>query len=104
MSLNSTVFGFTFAVGLFFLAMAWFSTTSMALYCIRKGNVRRHKEWMIRSYIVTFAFVTFWILTDYVPYEEWWGLTKPEVARATIWMVWVVPMMAFEIYKQARQV
>jgi hypothetical protein len=40
-------------------ALAWFVTTAMAYYTNRKGLVSLHKEWMIRAYVVTFAFVTF---------------------------------------------
>ena len=33
--------------------------SGMALIAIRRRNFIQHKEWMIRSYVVTFAFVTF---------------------------------------------
>jgi len=46
-------------LGLFFLAMAWISTTSLAYVAIRRRLVDQHREWTIRSYVVTFAFVTF---------------------------------------------
>ncbi len=39
----------------------------MAYYSIRHGLVELHKEWMIRAYVVTFAFVFFRILSDYGP-------------------------------------
>ncbi len=104
LSVTSAVFGPTFGVGLFCMALAWVSITSMAVYCIRKRNVRLHQQWMTRSYIVTFAFVTFRIVTDYVPYEAWWGLTRPEISNAIIWAVWVVPLIAYEIYIQYREV
>lgn len=48
-----------YAAGLFCLAMAWVVTTSMAYYAIRTRRIEQHREWMIRSYVVTFAFVTF---------------------------------------------
>lgn len=54
-----TDFGLIFGTGLFFLALAWISTTSLAFVAIRRGLVDEHREWMIRSYVVTFAFVTF---------------------------------------------
>ena len=53
---------FAYAAGLFGLACAWVVTTSMALYAIRKRALEQHREWMIRSYVVTFAFVTFRLL------------------------------------------
>jgi Predicted membrane protein (DUF2306) len=47
------------AFGLGGLALAWMLTTGMALIAIRRSLVDQHKEWMIRSYVVTFGFVTF---------------------------------------------
>ena len=104
LSVSSSVWGPTFGVGLFCLALAWVSTSGMAVFCIRKGNVRLHRQWMIRSYILTFAFVIFRVFTDYLPYEAWWGLTLAEISNATIWLSWVMPMMAYEIYAQCREV
>ena len=50
---------FAHASGLFGLAGAWVITTSMAYLSIRRRAIEQHREWMIRSYVVTFAFVTF---------------------------------------------
>lgn len=94
---TSALYGFAWAVALVCLAIAWLATTGMALYNIRKRNVLLHKQWMIRSYIVTFAFVTFRIFTDYVPYEAWWGLSRADMSNAFIWPVWVMPLLAYEI-------
>lgn len=63
----TTTYGWGFAVGLMGLASAWLVTTSMAYFTIRKGLVALHKEWMIRAYVVTFAFVTSRTLSDYGP-------------------------------------
>jgi len=104
LSIVSAVFGLTFGVALFSMALAWVSITSMAVYCIRKRNIQLHKQWMIRSYILTFAFVTFRIFTDYLPYEAWWGVSRAEMSNAIIWGVWVLPLIAYEIYVQSREV
>lgn len=37
--------------------LGWLLTTAVGLYCIRKGNVRQHEEWMIRSYPFAMVFV-----------------------------------------------
>ena len=59
--------GWAFEVGLMGLATSWLITTTVAYYTIRIGLVALHKEWMIRAYVVTFAFVFFRILSDYSP-------------------------------------
>jgi uncharacterized membrane protein len=35
----------------------WLLTTAVALYCVRKGDIRQHQEWMIRSYPFAMVFV-----------------------------------------------
>jgi uncharacterized membrane protein len=35
----------------------WLVTTAVALYCVRKGDIRQHQEWMIRSYPFAMVFV-----------------------------------------------
>jgi uncharacterized membrane protein YozB (DUF420 family) len=104
LAFSSHLYGVAWAVALVCLALAWLSTTAMALYCIKRRNLRLHKQWMIRSYIVTFAFVTFRIMTDVVPYDAWWGISARELANAAIWPVWVLPLLAYEIYLQSRNV
>jgi hypothetical protein len=93
----SQLYGFAWAVSLPCLAAAWLATTGMALYGIRTRNVLLHKQWMVRSYIVTFAFVSFRLITDYVPYETWWGISRPDMSNAAIWPVWVAPLLVYEM-------
>jgi hypothetical protein len=54
-----TTFGFAFGAGLAGLATAWVITTGLAFAAIRRHLYEQHKEWKIRSYVVTTAFVTF---------------------------------------------
>ena len=51
--------GAIFGSGLFFLGVAWLTTTGLAYVAVKKYLIDQHREWMIRSYVVTFAFVTF---------------------------------------------
>ena len=57
-----TDFGWIFGMGLGSLAVAWLLTTGLAFVAIRRHAIDQHKEWMIRSYVVTCAFVTFRIM------------------------------------------
>ena len=100
LSVTSAVYGFAWGVGVFSLAVAWLATTGMALLCIKRRNIKAHRQWMIRSYIVTFAFVLFRITTDYIPAEELWGISLAEMSVAMIWPVWVLPLLAYEVYLQ----
>ena len=51
--------GWGFGAGITALGIAWLVTTTLAVAAIRRGLIEQHRDWMIRSYIVTFAFVTF---------------------------------------------
>lgn len=103
LSVTSAVFGFAWGVGVFSLALAWLAITGMALLCIKRRNIKAHRQWMVRSYIVTFAFVLFRITTDYVPAEALWGVSPPEMSTAMIWPVWVLPQLGYELYLQYRE-
>ena len=97
LSINSAVFGFAWGVSLFMLAVAWLTITATAIYLIRTRQVLAHQQWMVRSYIVTFAFVLFRIVTDHVPAQELWGISRADWSNAMIWPVWVVPLLCYEI-------
>lgn len=93
-----------FGIALMGLAIAWIVTSATAYAAIMRGLVQIHKEWMVRSYLVTFAFVTFRLLND-----EWpnllarWGSYDDRVANVT-WISWVVPLLAYELILQARRI
>jgi hypothetical protein len=97
----TTTFGWAFGFGILGLAAAWVSTTAMAYYAIRQRMVEIHKEWMIRAYLVTFAFVTFRVFSDYGPTSH---LKPPDHLFITLsWACWVVPLFITEIVLQLRR-
>ena len=83
------------------LALAWFTTTSMAFYAILKRRIAVHKEWMVRAYVVTFAFVTFRILNDFPPLSH----VQPAGDRANMigWACWAIPLLFTEVILQLRR-
>lgn len=88
----------TWATSLLFLAMAWFFTAAMAFRFILLKRVNLHKEWMIRSYVVTFAFVLFRWLNGMVWIHELGSFT--EIGPNLIWISWVIPLFFTEIILQ----
>lgn len=95
-----TTFGWAFGFSLIGLALAWVTTAGMAYYAILKRRIQIHKEWMVRAYVVTFAFVTFRLLNDYGPTSH----LQPDNDRAiTIgWACWVLPLLVTEVIIQVR--
>ena len=97
-----TDFGWVFGAGLTGLATAWLLTTGLALISIRKHLIAQHQEWMIRSYVVTFAFVNFrWFFSVL----EAAGVgTALERATAASWFCWAVPLLVTELALQGRKI
>ncbi|MGG1551570.1 DUF2306 domain-containing protein [Paenibacillus ferrarius] len=48
------------------LDMFWLATTAAGIYAIMQRQVARHRVWMLRSYAITFVFVTFRIVLGIV--------------------------------------
>ena len=73
----------------------------MAILAIRHHAYEQHREWMIRSYTVTFAFVTFRLA------DQWLGdlHLAPRDAIFTImaWACWAVPLLIAEPFLQLRR-
>ena len=97
----ATTFGWAFGFALLALATAWVTTAGMAFYAILKGQVQIHKEWMVRAYVVTFAFVTFRVLNDYYPGPR----LQPDNDRAITvgWVCWALPLLFTELILQLRR-
>ncbi len=93
--------GPVFGSGLFFLAIAWITTTTMAFAAIKKGLTDQHKEWTIRSYVVTFAFVTFRAFE--LPLEKS-GMPQLQAIGIMAWACWAVPLLVTEAILQARKI
>lgn len=90
-----------FGLALGGLAAAWWLTTAMAYLAIRSGVTTQHKEWMIRSYVVTFAFATFRLMYD-LPVLS--GMADPARSAALAWIAWVAPLFATEMVLQGRRI
>ncbi len=46
-----------FSIGVDVHAAVWFFTTLMAFLTARNGHIAQHRQWMVRSYILTFSFI-----------------------------------------------
>ena len=93
-----TTFGKAWGLGVACLAFAWATTTLMAYYAVRQRQISIHKEWMIRSYVVTFAFVTFRVLNDFPPMMNW--LPEADRSNTYIWACWAIPLLITEVILQ----
>ena len=74
--------------------LAWIVTSATGFIAIRGGQVQVHRRWMIRSYLVTLAPVTFRVAL-HAP--GLMALASPVVMiPLLLWLSWVVPLLAYE--------
>ena len=96
-----TELGWGFGAGITGLGVAWLVTTSLAIAAIRRGFIEQHREWMVRSYVVTFAFVTFRVLAVAL---EGAGMPIQQVIDFAAWSCWAVPLLVTEAILQGRKI
>jgi hypothetical protein len=77
-------------------------TTTLAYVAIRRKRLNQHKEWMIRSYVVTFGFVSFRALL--VTLQAARVGTEPEQLAISAWFCWAVPLLVTEAILQGRKI
>jgi uncharacterized membrane protein len=63
-------------------SFGWVVTTSMALYCVRSGNVALHRRWMIRSYPFAMVFTFARTVPVFVPVAR----LGPTGGEAVVWL------------------
>lgn len=80
------------------LAVLWLSTTVMALKSIQEQKIQAHKEWMIRSYALTFAAVTLRLWLPIVPAVFHLDFVSAYVIIS--WLCWVPNIIIAELIIQ----
>ena len=87
-----------YSSGLFALSVAWLVTTGMALYAIRTRRIEQHREWMLRSYTVTFAFVSFRLASTWL--HRWLHVpadpAADDIETLLAWACWAIPLLFAE--------
>ena len=96
----TTAAGAFYASGLFGLAVAWTVTTGMAYLAIRARAIEQHREWMIRSFVVTLAFVVFRAVVAVLGMA---GIGLIESLSFAAWACWSVPLVLLEPCLQWRK-
>jgi len=81
-------------VGFLLLALLWLTTGAAAYLRIRRGEVRLHREWMIRNYALTFSAV---MLRVWLALFMALGYDFPEAYATVAWLCWVPNLLAAEL-------
>ena len=93
--------GIVYDTGLAMLGIVWLTTTLMAWLSIRKGNKEMHKEWMIKSYVLTLSFVMFRFTEDLLARAGVSDFVGRKVLMA--WACWAIPFFITELVLQLRK-
>lgn len=87
--------GWPAALGFAGMSLLWFYTSAMGVISIRQGRVEAHRQWMRRSYALTFAAVTLrlWVplLSLYTP------MSALNVVIVTAWISWLGNLLVVEL-------
>lgn len=84
------------------LITAWVLTTGLAFLAIRRRNFEQHREWMIRSYVVTFSFVVLRIGVNILDALD----IGPKAQRidSMTWFSFAVPLLLAEAVLQGTKI
>lgn len=82
------------------LATIWLFTTVAAYRFIKKRNVQRHREFMLRSYICGLAFVFIRLLPEINDMTGIFNFIEDNEMRRTVyeWICWVYPLIVVEFW------
>jgi hypothetical protein len=83
----------SFGIALLVLAFVWVLTTAMAYLAIRNRQFDTHKEWMLRSYVVTYGFSIFRLLDELQFFQSLGNERFATIA----WVCWTIPLMMTEV-------
>ena len=78
------------------LGMAWLGATAMAVRSARNRRFDSHRSWMIRSYVLVWAFVLCRLLSKIPSFPEL------GTGAAVIWLSWIIPLFLCEVVLQWR--
>ncbi len=69
----------------------WLVTTFVALYAVRTGNIKQHREWMIRSYPFAIVFVVARVILALPPIQALGEIGVVSVVWSTIAAAYLLP-------------
>ncbi|NEV92756.1 DUF2306 domain-containing protein [Psychroflexus sp. YR1-1] len=89
----------SWSISLFVLALVWLVSVLMAYRAIMLKTIPQHREWMIRSYIISLGFVLFRFLNENSLVQDVMP-TFEERGPACLWLSWTVSLFASEVVLQ----
>jgi hypothetical protein len=82
-------------------AAAWVVCTTAALITARNGQIARHRQWMVRSYAVTFTFVSSRVLNIWPLY---WSHLNDRLAAVGLIVFTLASLLVVELGLNWREI
>lgn len=79
------------------LTLFWFVTTAMAYRVVRLGRIQQHKEWMIRSFVMTVSVLLFRLIMEIPIMRE---SVTIGLKTGVSFLSWTVPLLFTELILQ----
>lgn len=73
----------------------WISSTLLAYYAALRRDFRLHKEWMVRSYLVTLAFIISGLALK-LPAVQRLG-SFSDISPSAFWAGWSIPLYIYQL-------
>lgn len=89
-------------VGLGIGGIVWLGAVIFAYVAIKNRKIEQHKEWMIRCYMITLAFVVFRVAIDVLSYFQ--VTNEPDIVALSSWMSWTLPICITEAMIQGKKI
>jgi hypothetical protein len=97
-----TDFGPVVGLGYASLAFAWLIATTFAAIAQFRNMREQYREWLLRSYVLTFAAVMFRVVGE--GFNMWGHGTLVEQISAASWLSWSLPVVITEVVIQGKKI
>ncbi|NSL88357.1 DUF2306 domain-containing protein [Chitinophaga solisilvae] len=94
-STSAYAVNWAYAFSLQVWATIWITATFIAWWAAVKGKFKLHKEWMVRSYLITLAFVVSGLLLK-TPMVQSLG-NFADISPTFFWLGWSIPLYLYEV-------
>jgi uncharacterized membrane protein len=105
LSINKIIIGenlIAYGAGLAGLALAWLSTSAMAFWAARSRNFVQHREWMVKSFVVTCGFTSFRLIDKIL--TEKFHVDPMTSSNLLAWGCWAIPLLVTDLVLQGQKI
>ncbi|MGG1661117.1 DUF2306 domain-containing protein [Brevibacillus sp. NRS-1366] len=86
--------GWLSTAGFFILETLWLGTTILGYWYIKKRNMILHSEWMIRSFFLSFANMTIYIIVAIT--HKGFNFSYGTAYTIAVWLCWMLNLLVAE--------